>query len=624
MSSRFLLGPVFPIVFASMAPSTAPSAEPVRPVIYQLFVRTFGNTNETRQPDGSIAENGCGKFADINAVALGSLSRMGFTHLWLTGVIEQASGTAYPGRPADDPDLLKGVAGSPYAIRDYFDVSPDYAVKPENRLAEFKELLDRCRKAGLGVLIDFVPNHVARSYDSDVRPDLSFGKSDRTDQFFSRENHFYYLGKSDPGGGPPLKLPSASRPGCDGVFAVETTFGRVTGNNRITWAPDAGDWYETVKLNYGHDFTSGRNTGHLPGPMAGLDAVPSTWRIMDAVLAYWQAMGVDGFRVDMAHMVPMEFWAWAVGRARSRQPGSYFVAEAYDGDPAKLTDGPVLDALLAAGFDAVYDDPSYDLLEGLYKQGKWCNDLDAVAAVTGRFHRSLRSAENHDEVRLANRKEWGGLGMRVGRPVAAVLFAMGRGPIMMYNGQEVGEPAEGAEGFGGDDARTSIFDYWSMPELAKWVAGGKFDGAGLSDERRALRDWYGELIRLMARPAFRAGEFRPLNSANIHNPRFGRLSGETASGHWLSVFARKDPATGEAFLVAANFHGDQSLRDVRVRVPSDIREWLGVSARGKATLTAVLGGPWTGEMRGGTLEEEGFALPDLAPCSAWVIAVAPE
>jgi glycosidase len=259
----------------------------VRPVIYQLFVRTFGNSNERRTLNGTIQENGCGKFADITSTALDSLRAMGFTHVWLTGVLEQASGTAYPDRPADEPAILKGVAGSPYAIRDYFDVSPDYAVEPSRRLEEFDDLLARCAKAGLPVLLDFVPNHVARSYRSDVRPEWSFGEGDNPSVFFDRDNHFYYLQPYHPGGGPPLKLPG--RDGETYVFEPECSAGRVTGNNAVTWSPSVYDWYETVKLNYGHDFLSGRDTSHLPGPDATIAEVPRTWRVMDEVLAWWQS-----------------------------------------------------------------------------------------------------------------------------------------------------------------------------------------------------------------------------------------------------------------------------------------------------------------------------------------------
>jgi len=178
--------------------------------IYQLLVRLFGNTNETRKINGTLAENGVGKFADINDAALDAISAMGFTHIWLTGILQQATATDYSqiGRPADDPDLLKGLAGSPYAIKDYFDVCPDYAVDPAKRLDEFKALLARIHAHGLKALIDLVPNHVARSYDSAVMPEISFGARDDKTKFFDPQNNFFYLRASDPGGGPPLKLPT--------------------------------------------------------------------------------------------------------------------------------------------------------------------------------------------------------------------------------------------------------------------------------------------------------------------------------------------------------------------------------------------------------------------------------
>jgi glycosidase len=611
------------VLFLGMSP-LANCDEMKRPVIYQLLVRTFGNINETRKPGGTMAENGCGKFAHITNTALESIAAMGFTHIWLTGVLEQASGTAYPNRPADDADILKGVAGSPYAIKDYFDVCPDYAMDPEKRMDEFKSLLERCRKHGFKVIIDFVPNHVARSYSSDVKPEHSFGADDRRDVFFDRDNHFFYLQPDHPGGGAPLKLPTEGKPGCDGLFDQEREFGRVTGNNVVSWSPSINDWYETVKLNYGHDFTQGRNTEHLPGADAGPEQVPKTWRTMDAVLAYWQEMGIDGFRVDMAHMVPMEFWRWVVSRCRNRASEVFFAAEAYDNDPAKLTEGHVLDELLNAGFDAVYDDPSYDVLEGLYDSGKWANDLDPLTFIGERFHQSLRYGENHDEVRLASSKEWGGLGMKVGRPVTAVLYALGRGPIMMYNGQEVGEPADGAEGFGGDDARTSIFDYWSMPEFTKWVNRGKFDGGRLSPEQVSLRQWYSKLLRATQDKAFTAGEFYGLNHANIENPKFGRIGDESVSGHWLYAFLRSDRATARASLVVANFHGSDTIRGASVRIPEEARNFVGRSGDVNWKFSDRLDSDWTGSIAPGQLEIDGLSLPDMPPCSALILEIGGE
>jgi glycosidase len=612
--------PIF--ILSLVFSSTMHAVESSRPRIYQLFVRTFGNTNETRKPNGTLAENGCGKFNDINDAALTSLCEMGFTHVWLTGVLEQASGTAYDSRPADDADILKGIAGSPYAIKDYFDVCPDYASKPEKRMEEFKALLARCQAFGLKTIIDFVPNHVARSYQSDVKPELSFGVGDDQHSFFARENNFFYLRTSDAGNGPPLRLPTEGKEGCNGRFSGEETFGRVTGNNVISWAPSINDWYETVKLNYGHDYTTGRDTSHLPAADAALTDVPKTWRMMDAILQYWQGMGVGGFRVDMAHMVPMEFWAWSIKQARARNKDVFFMAEAYDNDPAKLCEAHVLDELLARGFDAVYDDPTYDVLMGLYDEGKWSNDLDPLTFTGARFHQSLRYGENHDEVRLATSKEWGNVGMQVGKPVCATLFAMGRGPVMVYNGQEVGEPAEGSEGFGGDDGRTTIFDYWSMPAFTKWVNGGKYDGGKLSEPQKNLYSWYGKLLKVIAQPAFEKGEFYGLNHANKDNSDYGRLEGESASGHWLYAFLRSDPTLGQSFLVVVNFNATQALENVRIVIPEDALGWL--KAKDQLHFSDRLDSNWTGSSVQSELMQKGLLISRLEPCSSLMLEISSE
>jgi glycosidase len=594
---------------------TSSNAQAERPVIYQLMVRHFGNTNETRKPHGTIAENGCGKFADINDAALVSLKKLGITHLWLTGVLQQATRTDYSaiGQPADDPDICKGQAGSPYAIKDYFDVCPDYARDPARRLDEFRELMKRCDAHGLRVILDFVPNHVARSYASDVRPQLSFGEGDDRQQFFSEQNHFYYLQL----GNPPLRLPTAGRPGCDGLFDGEREFGRVTGNNAATWTPGAEDWYETVKLNYGVDFTSGRKAD---GMFENRDeaSLPRTWRFMDSILAYWQEMGVDGFRCDMAHMVPMQFWSYAIKRARERSANVFFMAEAYDNDPAKLTSGNVLDALLTSGFDAVYDDPTYDLLNAIQSGPKWANDLDALTNdADARFHRSLRYGENHDEVRLANPREWTGLGINVGRSVCGLLFALGRGPVMIYNGQEVGEPALGTEGHGGDDGRTTIFDYWSMPEFIKWTNGHRYDGGLLSDDQKSLRDWYSRLLALMQEPAFTKGAFRAVNPDNRENELFGRQPGETASGHWLYSFLRADKTSGQRFLVIVNLHGKNVATDTRVRLSAETLAWLGASGAGEIRLAdRLIPGAAEITSTAASITNEGVTLGDLPPLSA--------
>jgi glycosidase len=553
--------------------------------IYQLFPRLFSNTNETRHSNGTLAENGVGKFAEIDDTALATIRDLGFTHLWLTGVLRQATATSYAsiGLPPDDPDLLKGLAGSPFAITDFFDVCPDYALDPAERLNEFRALLQRIHAHELRVVLDFVANHVARSYHSRIRPELDFGARDDRHRFFDPRNNFFYLQADSPGDGPPVRLPTfaggvALSPtckvlgGCDGFFNGERQFGRVTGNNVVSWAPALSDWYETVKLNYGYDFTTGNRA--YPTAEHPEIPIPDTWLKMDAVMAYWQTLGVDGFRCDMAHMVPPEFWQWLVARARQRQPGLFLVGEAYDNDPMKVGRGNVLHDLLNAGFDAVYDDPAYKILKGIYDGPKWANDLDAITTDTALFTRSLRYAENHDEVRLAGAGQWGGVGPQVGRPVSAILYGLSRGPVLLYSGQEVGEPAQGSEGFGGDDARTTIFDYWSMPEFVKWVNGHRYDGGGLSTEQRELRAYYSRLLALIDEPAFRLGDFHALNSANAQNPQFGRLPGEPASGHWLYAFLRFDPAAGQRYLVLTNLHPRESFRDIGLVLPAAARDFL--------------------------------------------------
>jgi glycosidase len=619
-----------------------------RPRVYQLIVRLFGNCNETRQPNGSLAVNGVGKFDDINDRALSSLRSLGMSHLWLTGVLQQATGTDYSsiGQPADDSDLLKGLAGSPYAIKDYFDVCPDYAREPNNRLQEFKALVARIHAHGLKALIDFVPNHVARCYHSDVKPELDFGTKDNRSAFFDPHNNFFYLQPDE--NGPPLKLPTwenetALSPTCklegmkcDGRFSGEMNHGKVTGNNVISWRPGINDWYETIKLNYGFNFADpSKQTRAYPNANNPQAEIPDTWRKMDLVIAYWQSLGVDGFRCDMSHMVPPEFWKWLIARARQRVPEVFFMGEAYDSDPAKVPGSdPVISQLhhgrsnvmfdlLDAGFNAVYDDPSYKSLKNIYDGPGWANDLDHARSDDFIFENSVRYAENHDEVRLASRSNWGNIGMAVGPAVTAILYGVGRGAVMLYSGQEVGEPAEGVEGFGGDDGRSSIFDYWSMPELVNWTNEHKYDGDRLAAEQKMLRDRYQRLLSVCDEPAFRDGNFFSLNPANNQNPNFGQVGPEPAGGHWLYAFLRFDPVSRQRFLVAVNLHPRQELNGHRLIFPPESTAFLDFSSS-EAKLRA-------NERMMGNLElvldlsslagPDGLALPPLRPLTAYFFEI---
>lgn len=610
-------------------------ADSTRHRIYQLLVRTFGNTNETRKPNGTLAENGVGRFEDLNDAAAAALADMGMTHVWLTGVPQQATSTDWSevGEPADDPDILKGLAGSPYAVRDYFDVSPDYAADPAARVASFRAAVERLHAQDLRVIVDVVPNHVARSYRSTVRPDLTYGQGDDRGAFFAPDNHFFYLQD----GQGPVNMPGFDRGSgaaasptcqvlrergddayqCDGLFdwrrQGELEHGRVTGNNVASWSPDLNSWYETVKINYGFDYTTGASAHPTDGSPDA--AIPRSWRVMDEIIAHWQRLGVDGFRADMVHMVPMEFQRWLIARSRARNPEVFWMAEAYDTDPAKVTAGNVLHALLGAGYDAVYDDETYDGLKAVFDGTGWANDVDAFVERDAILrHHSLRYAENHDEVRLCSAWDWRfdgqNVGCAIGPAITALLHGLGRGPVMVFAGQETGEPAAGAEGFGGDDGRTTIFDYWSMPTFTGWVNGHAYDGGGLDDATKALRERHVAVWDAMSDPVFAEGEVVTLNGANVGHAPFGRTGDEAASGHHAYAFLRH--VGGRAALVYVWLHPTATLPDASVLIPADA--WAGAALPDEVALTPGLGAaPGADRITGEAAASQGVPLGEVAP-----------
>ncbi len=557
----------------------------MRPVVYQLAVRLFGNTKGTNEWNGDIVTNGVGKFAHIDETAIREIRDLGATHIWLTGVLQQATHTDYShiGEPADDPDILKGKAGSFYAVRDYFDVSPDYALDPERRLQEFEQLVERIHDADMKVVIDFVPNHVARSYGSTVKPELDFGADDNTDVFFDPQNNYFYLVD------PPdqaLSIPEPDhwpRPeGADGTFYRENNTGdppgdvpKVTGNDVVSADVGVDDWYETVKLNYGYDFTTGET--HY-------DPTPDTWEKMDEVLAYWQQIGVDGFRCDFAHLVPVEAWEYLIERARERDPDVMFIAEAYHSDAAPP--GYSFSNLISAGFDSVYDAETYHRLKGIYCCGDWANDIDDELPSDYMFSNMIRFAENHDERRIASPVVEGanshasGFGsFEAGKPAAGVLYTLGDGPILFYNGQELGEEGAGDAGFSAEDGRTTIFDYWTMPRMAEWVNDHQFDGGGLDEDRRRLRNWYRRLLQVVQKPGIATGNFYSLQPANADTAGY-------TSGQWIYSFLRYDSSRDVVWLVVANF-SDES-RQFDLRIPDEAAQFAGFSEAERLELSDVL------------------------------------
>ncbi len=576
----------------------------MRAVVYQLFVRHFSNFTEGGVPWGTREENGCGTFEAINDAALESIARMGVTHLWLTGVLRHATQTPHDevGLPASPACVVKGIAGSPYAVVDYYDVDPDLATEPAHRMQEFEALLQRCRRWGMVPMMDFIPNHVSRCYQSTVKPEASFGSYDNKSSFFARENSFYYMDPQCSDWW--LRLPG-------GEFEPERGHGRVTGNNAATWQPTELDWYETVKLNYGSDYRHGPHAANaLPGVLAPHGAVPRTWQLMDDILAYWQGKGVGGFRCDMAHMVPMPFWHWLIAHARLRDSAVFFMAEAYN-DHMKLTTGDVHEALRAAGFAGVYDAAAYQGIRSVYEGGSWANDLDHFNAATScSFGCGVRYIENHDEPRIAHPDYWGGVGERVQRAAMVAQYASSCGPLLIYNGQEVGERAEGPGGFGGDNGRTSIFDYTNLPRFQRWANKGAYDGAGLTAEEHSLREFTARLLPLMQIPALAKGGFYGLNWANHGTPGYGRHEGECVSGHHLYAFLRHYRKAKSTVLVICNLCPVHEVKS-RVHLPDHAREWAGRKP-GICRFRNLLepGAPVT-EINSGTLDAEG--LPVTVP-----------
>ncbi|MDB9742042.1 alpha-amylase family glycosyl hydrolase, partial [Akkermansiaceae bacterium] len=363
-----------------------------------------------------------------------------------------------------------------------------------------------------------------------------------TSSFFAPNNNFFYLE-----GEGPLVLP-------DGVYEPERVVGKVTGNNAATWSPSRNDWYETVKLNYGYDFRYGYQ-------MDFVGIRPDTWNKMNEIIAYWQELGVDGFRCDMAHMVPVPFWEWLIQSARQRDEGVYFLGEAYDGDPMKVTTCSVTHALIEAGFDSVYDSESYDLVKAIFEGDMWANDLENLQWDEMRHDKMLKYVENHDEVRVASLSHWGGMGASAGKAAFATLALMSKAPVMLYNGQEVAEPARGAEGFAQDNGKSTIFDYWSQPELTKKNS----TPPKIDQYQLRLMEDYTALLHLIKSDFFKHGSFYGLNHMNRLNPTFGRAPEDACSGRFLFAFIRE--YKGDKLTVVINFSADQTFEDVRVTLP---------------------------------------------------------
>lgn len=549
-----------------------------KPVVYQIFTRLYGNTNTTNKPWGTIEENGVGKFNDITDTALKSIKELGVTHVWYTGVPHHAvirDYTAY-GISNDDPDVVKGRAGSPYAVKDYYNVNPDLAENPANRLQEFEALIARTHAQGMKVIIDIVPNHVARTYQSLGKPEgvEDFGARDNKNVEYARDNNFYYVVGQD------FKVPEAqgnyrplggeAHPLSDGQFDEKPA--KWTGNGSRLAQPRFDDWYETVKINYGVRPDGSKDFPELPAGYAQKDVsehaqfwqgknVPDSWIKFRQIAEYWLAKGVDGFRYDMAEMVPVEFWSYLNSAIKQKNPQAFLLAEVYNPQEYR-------NYIRLGKMDYLYDKVEmYDSLKAIM-QGK--SDTDVIASVQAGMsdieEHMLHFLENHDEQRIASPAFAGSA--EKARPAMVVSTLISRSPTMVYFGQEVGEAGALDSGFG-DPTRTTIFDYAGVPAHQRFMNGGKFDGGLLSPEEKNLRAFYRDLLTLSVRESGFLGDYRELHSFNRNNAQ----ANERGYDGKLFSFARWNKQ--QQWIVVSNF-SDSESRQVSLQLPLELIKLWGL------------------------------------------------
>jgi len=538
-------------------------------VVYQVFTRLFGNKNTTNKPWGTIEENGVGKFNDFTDKALKEIRELGVTYVWYTGVPHHALVRDYTniGVSNDDPEVVKGRAGSPYAVKDYYNVNPDLAVNPANRLQEFEDLIARTHKAGLKVIIDIVPNHIARKYEGKSNPKgvRDFGADDDVSVGYKRDNNFYYIPNTRfeiPDTDKPLN--GESNPLIDEKFDENPA--KWTGNGSRMAKPDKNDWYETVKVNYGIRPDGSKDFPELP---AGFEAksyqehfdfwkdksVPNSWIKFRDIALYWTAKGVDGFRYDMAEMVPYEFWSYMNSAIKVKNPNAFLMAEVYNPNEYR-------NYIRLGKMDYLYDKvETYDHLKAVIQGKTWPDGLtDIQHRMADIEHHMLHFLDNHDEQRLAS-PEFAGTPEK-GKPLMVVSATISTSPTMIYFGQEVGEAGNENAGFG-THSRTSIFDYIGVPNHQRWMNGGKFDGGQLSQDEKDLRDFYKRLLNFSISSSALMGNFQEIQTANRN----------ITPGYDIAIYAYTRWSDTQKLIIVTNFYSLASS-NFELRIPADIiQKW---------------------------------------------------
>lgn len=518
-------------------------------IIYQMMFHLWGNTTTNPQKNGDSITNGTTKFNDVSNKALKVLHDKGFTHLYTTGIIEHATKEDYSkyGCSLDHPSIVKGCCGSPFAIKDYYDVNPFLANKPENRLEEFKLMVERIHENKLKIILDFVPNHLARNYQSDKKPEgvTDFGVDDRNDVTFSPQNNFYYLPGTE------FAVPYQAEIDQNTQTYVEIP-AKASGNNVFSSQPTIHDWFETVKLNYGIDYP---NNGHIH-----FDPIPDTWHKMLEVLTYWTNLGVDGFRCDMAEMVPVEFWAFVIPKIKSINPDLIFIAEIYQ--PSLYPD-----YIYKGHFDYLYDKVGlYDTLRCLMEQ-KHDAHTSAITKVwqqeSGEFsNKMLRFLENHDETRI-NSPGFSGDNIWSTIPAMLITATLHGGPFMIYFGQEFGEKANEIEGYNEADDRTTMFDFWRVDSHQRWLNNGAFNHELLTSQEKELDLFYQHLFKFVKDSnAVQIGQFFDLQY----------VQRESYPSKFIYSYLRY--TNEEKLLFVNNFHSTETIY-VEIIIPDLAYELMG-------------------------------------------------
>ena len=527
-----------------------------KPIIYQMLPRLWGNSTENPVNNGSLAENGTGKFSDIDDNTLDYLKWIGCSHVWYTGVLRHSTQESDNGCISSHPQFVKGKAGSPYAICDYYDVNPYLADDPQKRMEEFEALIERTHQKDLKVIIDFVPNHVSRDYGKVTalggHPIL--GREDDKSVHWKAENDFFYYP------GEALKLPT---PCPEGMNPYEEIPAMATGNNCYNPHPGINDWFETVKINYCEQHNK-------------------TWDKMLDIINFWASKGVDGFRCDMVELVPTQFFKWMIASIKKKYPHLIFIAEVYKKDLYHKY-------IKEIGFDYLYDKSGlYDTLRAIVE--KTANDdgtpvelWQSTTGITRNWQyladlqpHMLNFLENHDEQRFAS--EFFGKDCSTISSLYASLL-LNTAPFMIYFGEEVGEKGMDKEGYSGKDGRTTIFDWWSVDSLRrlrKLISSGQYKSldvkkiskAGLSEKEAEIFVDFAKAIRFAAEDqAIQRGTTYDLCYCNFCSDGFNK------DKHFVFLRDYLD----HTVLVACNFSNQPS--EMRIRIPEHAFEWMEIQIR---------------------------------------------